>query len=140
MPQHGKTARRRAEGLGFFVDGPPRPPPPGLMHERPVRRVHQPNDRVVNMARKFYGFAQARHPVAKFRHDGRVTRINAVIAEKDPDIALHFSARVGLHLHPVDIELLIRYQRGDGRASPVAAKAPAMVTAFDFLAVERTAG
>ena len=47
---HAKAFRDRLEALGLFADARARAPPPCLVNERPVRRVHQADDAVVDVA------------------------------------------------------------------------------------------
>src|SRR5690348_10142273 len=50
MRAHAEAIRDRLELLLLFMDAVASAPPPGLMHERPVRRVHEPNDSMINAA------------------------------------------------------------------------------------------
>ena len=65
MRRHAKALRNGLEVLLFFVDAVPGPPPPCLMHKRPVRRVHQPDDAVVDIAGQFRRQMRAAVPVAE---------------------------------------------------------------------------
>src|SRR5437879_13718781 len=51
MRAHPKPVGNRLELLGFLVDAPAFPPEPRLVYERPVRRIHQSDNPVVNMRR-----------------------------------------------------------------------------------------
>ena len=47
---HAESVGNRLEMLLLFVDAFLRSPPPGLMHERPVRGIHEADDAVVHVA------------------------------------------------------------------------------------------
>ena len=58
---HPESIRNRFKLFFFFVNAMPAPPVPRLMHERPVRRIHQPNNPLVYMRRQLA--SQTRHPI-----------------------------------------------------------------------------
>src|SRR6202140_5425338 len=55
MRAHPETVRNRLEFLGFLVNASALPPKPRLVHERPMRRVHQTNDPVIDVRRQLAG-------------------------------------------------------------------------------------
>src|ERR1700683_1343866 len=65
MRRHAKALRNGLEVLLFFGDAVAGPPPPCLMHKRPVCRVHHPDDAVVHIAGEFLGQMRAAVPFAK---------------------------------------------------------------------------
>ena len=50
MRAHAEAVRDRLKLLLLLVDAVPLPPPPRLVHKRPMRRVHQTDDAVVHAA------------------------------------------------------------------------------------------
>src|SRR5260370_21743613 len=52
MRAHPETVRNRLELLGFLVNAPALSPKPRLMHERPVRRVHQSDNPMIDVRRQ----------------------------------------------------------------------------------------
>ena len=65
MRRHAKALRDGLEVLLFFVDAVPGPPPPCLVHERPVRRIHQADDAVVHIAGQIGSQMRAAIPLAE---------------------------------------------------------------------------
>jgi len=55
MRAHPETVRNRLELFGFLVNAPALSPEPRLVHERPMRRVHQSNNPLVDMRRQLAG-------------------------------------------------------------------------------------
>ncbi len=66
------------------------------MHERPVRRIHQPDDCVVDRRPEPHGLDETRRrrfgETVEHRDVGRRAR---VAAEEDPDVALDLARRIG---------------------------------------------
>src|SRR5262249_16409782 len=48
---HPETMGNRLKGLLLLMNAMPAPPPPCLMHERSVRRIHQADDSVIDTHR-----------------------------------------------------------------------------------------
>ena len=114
-----------------------RSPPPGAVHERAMRRVHQPDHRVVDRGAKAHGFDEARRGrFGKAVEPRDLRRPARVVAEIDPDVALRLASRVTRHAHRRQIELLTLGERRDRGAPPIGRKAPAVIAAFDLAAVE----
>src|SRR5260370_27529573 len=53
MRADAESVRNWLELLGLLVNASALPPEPRLMHERPMRRVHQSDNPVVNVRRQF---------------------------------------------------------------------------------------
>ena len=58
---HPKSIRNRLKLFFFLVNAMPAAPVPRLMHERPMRRIHQPNNPLIHMRRQLAG--QMRNPI-----------------------------------------------------------------------------
>src|SRR5216110_297466 len=71
MQAHPESVRDRLELLGLLVNASALPPEPRLMHEGPVRRVHQSDDPVVNMRRQLARKMRDLVFVAEYRKRGR---------------------------------------------------------------------
>src|SRR5260370_35710584 len=52
MRAHPEAVRNRLELLGFLVNAPALPPEPRLVHKRPVRRVHQSDNPMIDVRRQ----------------------------------------------------------------------------------------
>src|SRR5260370_20171115 len=52
MLAHPESVRDRLKLFFLFVNAVPASPEPRLVHKRPMRRVHQPDDPVVNVGRQ----------------------------------------------------------------------------------------
>jgi hypothetical protein len=59
---------QRLEVLRLLVNTRPAPPPPGLVHKRPMRRIHQPDNPVVHIARQIRLQVRTPKPRRKLRH------------------------------------------------------------------------
>src|SRR5215467_14003555 len=55
MRAHPKTVRDRFEVLAFFMNAVTSTPPPCLMNKRTVRRIHEADDAVVDVAGEIGG-------------------------------------------------------------------------------------
>ncbi|MNI16382.1 hypothetical protein D3C73_697140 [compost metagenome] len=115
-------------------------PPPLLMDEGAVGRVHQADHGVVDVAVEIHPFDQARlaHGAGEDRRIlVRLGRVAGVGRHPHEDQALALAHRIGPHLDAVGLEGLVLDQRRDGGAHPVGAEAPAVIGAFDRLALAR---
>src|ERR1700723_1468192 len=110
---HAKTVGNRLELFGFLADASPAAPPPRLMHERTVSRVHQSDDAVVHAARQIG--PETRHLVAwakrgKFgcgrsRSGGRLGGATFGIRHERPDVAVALLAGKATGMDAVAFEL-----------------------------------
>ena len=107
------------------------------MHKGAVRRVHEPDNAIIERRAKPHRLDEPRRfrfgKTLDVRH---LRRAAGVAAEIDPDIALRFAGRVARHAHRRQIELLTLGERRDGGAPPIGRKAPAVIAAFDLATVE----
>ena len=137
MADHGEAGFARLEGLGLFVLGGLGTPPPVLMHIGAVRRVHQPDHGMVDMGVEGHPVDQlgpaADHAGEDRRRLIRLRLAARVRAHPDKDQALAFVRGIMAHADARHIHRLVLDQRGDGRADPVGAVAPAVIGAFDQL-------
>ncbi len=113
-------------------------PPPLLMDVRPVGGIHQADDGVVDMAVEIHPLDQARlaDGARKLRRLLiRLGRVAGVGRHPDEDHALALAHRIGADLDALSLKRLILDQRRDGRADAVGPEAPAVIGAFDRLAL-----
>ena len=131
--------------FGLLVDRRLRPPPPALVDERAVRRVHQADHRMIDMAGKNHplddaGGTGVRH-LRQLRRWGCGHGLAALVGRHiDPDAAAGLRHRIAPHPDLGHIHILIGGQRGNAGALAVRREPPAVVTALDFLAVEPAIG
>ena len=78
MRGHAEALLDRLEVLFLFVNAGLRAPPPRLMHERPVRRIHQPDDAVIDVARQIGGEMGRVKALAELGHLGNRREIRNV--------------------------------------------------------------
>ena len=72
----------------------PRPPPPGAMDKRPVRRVHQPDNRMVDRGGEFDVFDKPRRAALEAVDIGDLRCGRRIVAKEHPDVALHLAGRI----------------------------------------------
>src|ERR1019366_3144827 len=136
--------------LQFFVDALALPPPPGLVNEWAVGRIHQADDAVVHTDRHVGGEIGGFVFADEFRHFrsgkrrlvgfGKACTNGALIGKKDPNKTVSLFAGITAGIDAVNLQLLIRGERGNQLAlAGTGLKAPAMVAALDLLAVKAAA-
>src|SRR5258708_16539164 len=106
MPQHGEAPGRGRERLRLLMDGCRRTPPPSLMDERTMCRIHEADDGMVHRAGEVHDLGEIGDPVADIRHNGDIRRVGGVGAEKHPDIALHLARGISAYLDPARVDWL----------------------------------
>src|SRR5689334_1588852 len=74
MGAHAEAVGNRLELLLLFVNAVAGSPPPGLVHKRTVRGVHQADNAVINTARKVGGQISSFVLVRKCRNGGYFRR------------------------------------------------------------------
>src|SRR5258708_21628999 len=128
-----------------------RAPPPCLVDEGAVRRIHQADDAVVDGARQVGGEIGEFVMLAEFRNvgggsgRGRGLRESgagwAGIGNEDPDEVVALFAGIAAGVDAIDFQSLLRDERRNQLAlTGVGVKSPAVIRAFDLLAVELPAG
>src|SRR6516225_2328027 len=139
----GSNAEAGWNGLEHFlllVNAPPAPPPPSLVDERPMRRIHQPDDPVVDAQRQIGG--QTRDSVRR-TEDGeawrRFLRFAAGARKRhvNPDVAILLFAGKMSGMDFFYVELRIFGKRRDRAAQArLCLEAPAVVVALELIAIE----
>ena len=139
VADHGEAVLARLEGLGLLMHRLCRPPPPLLMHIGAVGGVHQTDDGVVDMGVEIHPFDHLRPATHDAREQGRLVvgfgcraRVGG---HPDEDHPLAFAHGIGPHADAIGLIGLVLDQRRNGGADAVGAEAPAVVAAFDGLAL-----
>ncbi len=131
----------------FFANAAAAAPVPGLVHEWPVRRVHQACNACVHIAGEVSGEMRDSEAIAEFRQlwGGRNSAaLNGAafgICEVHPNVAIALLAREAARKDALALQLGIRCDRGNFAAlSRVRVKSPAVIGAFDRLPVALSCG
>src|SRR6266851_5748365 len=150
MRSHPEAVRNRLELLGFLVNASAFPPEPRLMHEWPMRRVHQSDNPVVNVRRQFAGDMRdfvisaehgkplrRRNRLRQFRPRGIVGRYATARAHIDPDVAVALFAGIMPRKNTLHFQLVLAGKRRNFDALPAASiESPAVITAFHHFSIE----
>src|SRR5271165_6046264 len=106
------------------------------MDKRPMRRVHQPGDGVVDRRGEADALDQARGRTLETVNDRDFRRRDGVVTEIDPDIALDLARRIGANMHAAGPKGLARHQCRDRGPLPCRVEPPAMIAALDLTPVK----
>ncbi len=68
MRRHPKPLRNRFKMLRLLMNTSLAPPPPSLMHKRPMRRIHQPDNPMIDIARQLRRQVRTAKLRRKLRH------------------------------------------------------------------------
>jgi len=146
MRRHSKPIGDRFKPLRLLVDTRRAPPPPRPMHKRSMRRIHQPDNPVVHIARQLRLQMRTAKPLPKLRQ---------LRNPRQPAEILHPSSPRSRHIHPsvsialdhrkhvrIDLrrhQMIEAGQRRNLFAPPAARlKPPAMILALHRLSIEPT--
>ncbi len=140
MAHHREAERRRLERLGLGVRRAAAAPPPRAVDERSVRRVHEPDHRVIDRRLEPGGLDQCRAARADVGQLRDVRRGFGVLTEEHPDVALQLARRIALDLDAPGLEGLAVDQRRDRGAAALGIEAPAVIAALDLAPVEPALG
>ncbi len=138
---HPEAVRNRLELFLFFVNAAAAPPKPRLVHERPVRRIHQSDDSVIDVSGQIAGqmrdlvFRAEGCQLRRRRHAFRHARAGR--SHIDPDVAVALFTRVMSRKNAIDFQFVLARQRWNFRALPAASlEAPSVIAAFQRLPIE----
>ncbi len=147
MRCHAEPLRDRLEALLLFVDARLFPPPPRLMHKRPMSRIHQTDDPVIHIAGQIGGEMLA--PIAlaelrQFRHrrQRRILRLHtpaARLRHVDPRVAVTLLARISHAVQVLRERIVLRQRRNLHALAAHRLKHPAVILARERFAVEPAA-
>src|SRR6266851_3520851 len=150
MRAHPEAVRNRLELLGFLVNAPALPPEPRLVHKRPVRRVHQSDNPVIDvrrqLARKVRDFVfvaengkpwRRRNRLWQFRSRRIVSRYATARAHVNPNVTVALLARIMPCKNPLHLQLVLARERWNLDALPAASiEPPSVITALHYFPVQ----
>src|SRR6267154_40128 len=141
MRAHPETVGYRLEPLGFLVNASAFPPEPRLVHERPMRRVHQSNNPVVDMRRQLA--RKMRDCVFAAENGKRRRRRNGVRQPRprrihiNPNVAVAFFARTMPRKDAFHFQFVLAGKRWNLDTLPGARlEPPPVVAALHYFSVE----
>jgi len=161
MRTHPEPIRNRLKLFFFLVNAMPAPPVPRLVHKRPMRRIHQPNNPLVHMRRQIA--IQMRYPIffAERRQFWRRRRpqpdrsrggacpslFSSVFTprsrnprpriHKNPKISIPLLAGIMPRKNPLHFQFVLASKRRDLDALPAASlEFPPVITALQILSVK----
>jgi hypothetical protein len=135
---------QRLKVLRLLMNTRPAPPPPRLVHKRPMRRIHQPDNPVIHIAgqlRRQMRRAKPRRKLRHLRHCRQLTHHppRPRLRKIDPRIPIPLLARKRPRKNLRRIQGLMARQRRNLSALPrTRLKPPPMVLASHRLAIEPT--
>ena len=138
---HPKSIRNRLKLLLFFVNAMPAPPIPRLMHKRPMRRIHQTNNSLVDVRRQLAG--QVRGPIFPAENSQLRRRRNVLTQSRTgrihvhPEISIALFARIVPSKDALHFQFVLASQRRNSHAAPAARlKFPPVITALERFPVK----
>src|SRR5260370_9739860 len=112
MLAHPESVRDRLKLFFLFVNAVPASPEPRLVHKRPMRRVHQPDDPVVNvgrqLARKMRNLVLPTENVNRCRSRNRFPQPRSWLINIDPALSIALPARLMSRNNALHFELILR--------------------------------
>src|SRR5262249_44610610 len=136
---HAEAERLRRVELGLLIGRAARAVPPGVVNVGPVRRVHEADHRLVDLAGEVHLDVHAHRRVADNRNFGNLRVGLEPCAEPDPDIALLLTNLVGVGANAAGVEVLPIVEGRNRSAAPTRRESPAVIVASDFITVEAAA-
>src|SRR5215469_13816767 len=106
------------------------------MHKGTVRRVHQPDDGVIDAGAKTDAFKEVGRTPIEAREARGLGRRGRVLAEEHPNVALYFLYRVAAGVDAVGGKGLAWHKRGYLGAASVRVEPPAVIAALDLMPVK----
>ena len=151
MRAHAETHGDRLKVLLLLVDAVAAPPPPRLVNKWSVRRIHEADDAVVHTTGQFGSQVGDIVHAAETRDSwhshgwrnsfGESRAWRRRLGNKHPNIVVMLFAGIRPCINAVDLEVLVGGERGDELAlSAMGIERPAVVAAFELLAVEVAVG
>ncbi len=106
----------RLKVLRLLMNTSRRPPPPRLMHKRPMRRIHQPDNPVVHIARQLRRQMRRPKPPRKLRHLRHRRQLShhppsPRLRQIHPRIPIPFLARISPRINLPWLQRLMARQR-----------------------------
>src|ERR1041384_2366086 len=141
MSAHPKSKWNRLKLFRLLVNTFLASPEPRLMHERPVRRIHQPDDSLVHMRRQIARQVSALVSLAErsqLRYRGRsLGQSRRGRIHVHPNVAVALLAEVMPGKDPLRLQFVLARQRWNLHALPAASiELPAVIAALQVLSVK----
>src|SRR5712664_3683758 len=141
MRTHPEAVRNWLELLGFLVNASALPPEPRLMHERPMRRVHQPNDPVIDVRRQVASKMRDLVFVAENgkprRRRNRLRQLRPRRIHINPNVPVPLLAGIMPRKNPLHFQLILAGQRRNLHALPAASiEPPSVITALHHFPIK----
>jgi hypothetical protein len=141
VSHHSKSQANRFELLSLQFQRFGAAPKPGLMHERNVGRIDQPDDGIIDIGWQLNGL-DVSQPLVRGnqqigKHFLRDRWLTLVICHVDPNRAAYFFAGIGVRLDFPEIKRAIRKGR-DLLAGTRAVELPTVIATFNGSSVELT--
>src|ERR1051325_1395657 len=141
MSAHPKSKWNRLKLFRLLVNTFLASPEPRLMHERPVRRIHQPDDSLVHMRRQIARQVSALVSLAErsqLRYRGRsLGQSRRGRIHVHPNVAVALLAEVMPGKDPLRLQFVLARQRWNLHALPAASiELPAVISALQVLSVK----
>jgi hypothetical protein len=128
--------------LRLLVNTSRRPPPPGLVHKRPMRRIHQPNNPVIHIAGQLRRQMRSPKPPRKLRHLRHRRQLShhppsPRLRQINPRIPIPLLTRISPRINLPRLQRLVTSQRRNLQALPrTRLKPPPVVLASHRLSIE----
>src|SRR4029077_18173323 len=141
MQAHADPVRKRLELLGFLVNAPAFPPEPRLVHERPMRRVHQSDNSVVNvrsqLTRKMLDLVFVAQHRKRRRRRNLLRQLRSRSIHINPNVAVALLTWIMPSENALYFQFILARKRWNLDALPAARiKPPSVVAAFHNFPVE----
>src|SRR6516162_3222677 len=145
MRTHPEAVWNRLKSFRFFVNAGFTPPEPRLVHERPVRRIHQADDSMIDVRWQFAFEPRDLVSLAEFlelRYSGQLFRQPCSLSVQIyPDVAVALFTGEVAGADPLHFQLVVARERRNRDAAPAAGiEFPAVVTAREPVTVKVPVG
>src|SRR5712691_975582 len=125
----------------LFVNAVPASPEPRLVHKRPMRGIHQPDDPVVNvgrqLARKMRNLVLLTENGKRWRSRNRFRKPRSWFIHIDPHVPIALLARIMSRKNALHFQFILRCQRRNlDTSSGARIKSPSVVAALHGLAIQ----
>ena len=144
MSTHPESIRNRLKHLRLLMNTSRAPPPPRAMHKRPMRRIHQPNNPVIDIAWQLR--LQMRTPkslpkLRQLRHSRKLIQIHnpprTSSRHINPTVPIALDHRKRVRINLRRLQMIKRRQRRNLLTPPTARlKPPAVIFALHRLTIE----
>src|ERR1700739_3120630 len=146
MRAHAEAFKNRLEALGFFADAGPGSPPPGLVNEGSVRRIHEADDAMIHIAWQVGGKVSGAEARTEFDEVGDGPSLccltfstGAGTSDIHPGVTVALITGEGGRIDAGGVEVVVAGERRDQLATAAAwLELPAVIAAGDAIAIKPT--